>query len=127
MHTPLSLQPKSWTSLFDAICLAVSRRKKVVNRNKSRSAKLPLRRESDVLIYTIGRRKATPVTCGGMRSSPEPAADADGRISPLSNLKELPNPITKISAALHAQRILGSSRRVTRKRRTIYKNQSQNC
>jgi VWFA-related protein len=117
----LSIQPKGWTSLYDAVYLSINQMKKA---SKTRKALLVLSdggdnnsrfthseiknllRESDVIVYAVGIL-GPRVTKGSMKSLSQLAEETGGRLFPIGNVKELPEAIGKISSILHDQYVLG--------------------
>jgi len=122
-NTLLSIVPKGWTALFDAISLSVHYMKKAIHPrkalviisdggdNNSRYTKqeiTQLLRESDVCIFAVGIL-GPKVTAGGMKSLSELAEETGGRMFPVGNVNDLPDAIEKINRALHNQYVLGYS------------------
>ncbi|HVX68015.1 MAG TPA: VWA domain-containing protein [Bryobacteraceae bacterium] len=117
------IQPQGWTSLFDAVYLAVHKMKRARNPrkallilsdgadNNSRYTEPEIReivREGDVCIYSIGMA-GWGITGRSMRALRHLAEETGGRLFPVENLNELPGAVEKMSAALRNQYVLGYS------------------
>ena len=116
----MTIQPKGWTALLDAIHLSLSRMKKARNPrralvvlsdggdNNSRYSQSEIRtllRESNVSLYAIGIL-GHMVTAGAMKLLSNLAEETGGRLFPVHNLNQLPDAIAKLNAALRDQYVL---------------------
>jgi Ca-activated chloride channel family protein len=116
----MSIRPKGWTALLDAIQLSVSRMKKARNPrralvvlsdggdNNSRYSQSEIRtllRESNVSLYAIGIL-GHMVTAGAMKLLGNLAEETGGRLFPVHNLNQLPDAIAKLNTALRDQYML---------------------
>jgi VWFA-related protein len=119
----MSIVPRGWTALFDAISLSIHYMKKAVNPrkalviisdggdNNSRYTKQEIKqllRESDASIFAIGIL-GPKVTAGSMKTLSQLAEETGGRMFAVDNLNDLPDAIGKINLALHNQYVLGYS------------------
>jgi len=117
----LSIQPKGWTSLHDAIYLSVNHMKRASNArkallvlsdggdNNSRFSHREIKsllRETDICLYAVGIL-GPRVTSGSMKSLAELAEETGGRMFPVGNVNQVPEAIAKITIALHDQYVLG--------------------
>ena len=115
-----SIRPMGWTALLDAIHLSVNHVKKGKNSrralvvlsdggdNNSRFNQHEVRellRESDVSLYAIGIL-GRMVTAGAMKLLSNMAEETGGRLFQVHNVNQLPEAITKLSAALREQYML---------------------
>jgi VWFA-related protein len=117
------IRPKGWTALFDAVYLAVHRMKRARNPrkallilsdgadNNSRYTQAEIKelvREADVCIYSIGM--LGPGASGrSVRVLRNLAEETGGRLFTVGKLRELPDAIGKMNAALRDQYVLGYS------------------
>jgi len=117
------IQPQGWTSLFDAVHLALNQMKKARNSrralvvlsdggdNNSRYSLGEIKsllRESDVAMYAIGML-GPMVTPGSIRCLRNLTNETGGRMFPVASLSQLPDVIDKVSVALREQYILAYS------------------
>jgi Ca-activated chloride channel homolog len=118
-----AIQPMGWTSLLDAIYLAINQMKKAHNSrhalvvlsdggdNNSRYSPREIRsilRETDTALYAIGMT-GPMVTPDGMHLLRDLAEETGGRMYPIKNISQLPDAMEKVSAALRDQYTLAYS------------------
>jgi Ca-activated chloride channel homolog len=116
----LSIQPKGWTALLDAIQLSVNHMRRAKNArrvlvvlsdggdNNSRYNEREIRellRESNVSLYAIGIL-GRMVTAGAMRLLNNLAEETGGRMFPVRNLRQLPEAIEKLNSTVRDQYVL---------------------
>src|SRR5581483_2512659 len=116
----MSIQPKGWTALLDAIYLSVNYMKRAKNTrkalvvlsdggdNNSRFNQHEIRellRESDVTLYAIGIL-GRMVTAGAMKLLGTLAEETGGRLFPVRDVNQLQEAVAKLNAALRDQYML---------------------
>jgi Ca-activated chloride channel homolog len=119
----VSIQPRNWTALFDAVYLAVQKTKRARNARKAllilsdggdnnsrytESEMKSLVREADVCIYSIA------LVGGGLmrrhvRVLRQLSEQTGGRVCEVEKISDLPDAVAKISAAIRDQYVLGYS------------------
>ena len=117
----LHIRAKGWTSLFDAVYLAIHQMRHAKNPrrallvlsdggdNNSRYTEAEIRgliRESEVSIYTIGML-GSDTTLRRIRLLRELAEETGGHFYPVHSVAQLPEVINRVSAALRNQYLLG--------------------
>lgn len=122
-NTLTSINAKGWTSLFDAVYLAVHKMKRARNPrrvllilsdgadNHSRYSESEIRqlvREADVCIYSIGML-GPGASSHSMRVLRDLAEETGGHLFEVEKLSELREAVGRMSAALRNQYVLGYS------------------
>ena len=117
----VAIKPRSWTALFDAVYLSMQQMKRAKNPRKAlmilsdgrdnnsrytESEMKALVREGDVCIYTIA------LVGGGLikrhvRMLRQLSEETGGRLYEVNETSELPEAVSKISAAIRDQYLLG--------------------
>jgi Ca-activated chloride channel family protein len=111
------IQPRGWTALLDALYLSLNQAKHARNPrralvvlsdggdNNSRFSEHELRallRESDVSLYAIGMT-GPMVPASSLKLLGRLAEETGGRMFPIGNVNQLPEAMSKVSAALREQ------------------------
>ena len=109
------IQPQGWTSMFDAICVAVNQMRFAKNPRKallilsdggdnnsrySGGEVINLLREADVRVYAIG-------LFDNARYLKKAAEETGGAMIPVHKIDELPDAVDKLSTQLRSQYLLG--------------------
>lgn len=119
----VGIQPKNWTALLDAVCMAIHQMKRARNSrrallilsdggdNNSRYTETELKRiirEGDVCIYSIGLF-GTGLIRHHERLLRQLSAETGGRFRRVAKIADLPDAVQELSDAIRNQYLLGYS------------------